>query len=75
MHTIDARCISTTRDTSSTFDPRTYRWEGTLNVPPKDFWVFFETMLNHKLFSLVAFHSFLRPILEKLDLRRLQDMA
>ena len=39
-HTIDALCISTTRSTASTFNPGTYRGEGTLNVPPKDFWIF-----------------------------------
>ena len=48
---------------------------GNVECSPERFLGFFETMLNHKLFSLVAFHSFLRPILEKLDLRRLQDMA
>ena len=74
MHTIDARCIRTTRDTASTFNPGTYRGEGTLHVSPKDL-DFFETTLRHNLFSLVAFRSFFRRILEKFGLRRLPDMA
>ena len=36
---------------------------------------FFETTLRHNLFSLVAFRSFFRRILEKFGLRRLPDMA
>ena len=48
---------------------------GNVKCFPERLLDFFETTLRHNLFSLVAFRSFFRRILEKFGLQRLPDMA